>query len=99
MQADVDAVSLRHGLSTPIRLFAHMPVPVPAETTPTSRPIRTTSARNAASARGDRQILPRHTNFIITNMARPAEKFVIFYNQGGMWPFCRHKQAIDFNVK
>ena len=26
MQADVDAVSLRHGLSTPIRWFAHMPV-------------------------------------------------------------------------
>jgi hypothetical protein len=26
MQADVDAVSLRHGLSTPIRWFAHMPI-------------------------------------------------------------------------
>jgi hypothetical protein len=26
MQADVDAVSLRHGLSAPIRWFAHMPV-------------------------------------------------------------------------
>src|SRR3977135_1398214 len=36
--------------------------PVPAESTSTSRPIRTTSARKAASARGERQILPRQTN-------------------------------------
>ena len=59
MQADVDAVSLCHGLSTPIRWFAHMPVTgaggvnFDIEANP----------HDLGAERGcERQILPRQTN-------------------------------------